>query len=123
MKLTLEELEAEDPNDSDQLELNLGDGIVVALPNPKDVPIAQLVDFDPDNPGQVLRAMMGEDGFEQLMSHPRMTARRLEQLFIKYQQHYGLPMPGESGASPRRSNGTARRSKPTSASQRRGKAS
>ena len=121
MKLSLDQLEAEDPSDLEPCELDLGDGVVVTLPHPMDVPFANLVDFDPTNPTVVLRTLMGADAFEKFISNPRVTGRRLEQIFTLYQEHYGLGDVGEGSASPTRSCGTARRSKPTSALQWKGK--
>lgn len=123
MKLTLEQLESEDHDDAGPFELDLGDGLVINLPHPMDIPFNDLIGFDPNNAAVILRTLMGADAFEKFAAHPKITARRLEQIMHKYDEHYGLGLLGEGDASPKPSNGAARRSKPTSGSQRRGKAS
>lgn len=114
MKLTLDQLEAEDQDDLGPFELDLGDGLVISLPHPMDIPFNDLIGFDPNNAAVVLSTLMGAEAFEQFAANPRITARRLEQIMRKYDAHYGLGMLGEDDASPKRLNATVRPSKSTS---------
>jgi hypothetical protein len=113
MRLSLDQLEAEQ-GEVEPFELDLGDDGVVSLPHPRDLPFEVLLTFDGSQPASILQTLMGDDAFDAFTTNPRVTLGILEKILDAYYKHYGLGSPGESGASPRSVNGSARQSRRTS---------
>lgn len=85
------------------------------LPHPKSLHYDDIMQLDFSNPARSIEVLLGED-YDRFVSEQDLDGWALEELFQSYLKHYGIPMPGEAGASPRRSSATARPSKPTSRS-------
>lgn len=121
-RLTIQEIEAERAAVDDPFELDLGDGIIIPLPHPKDIPAEVLCeDLDPSNGAALLRQILGDDEFAQIVDlkdtdgKPRVTMEMMGILFARWSAHYGMGLPtGENRASRRSSTGSARRSRSTS---------
>lgn len=124
MKLDLTQLENEAVAEAalEPFVLTLKDGTDVNLPHPEDLDFEDLMNFDMDRPGLVLKTLMGEDNFTKF-TEGGVKLRTLKAIIERYNEHFGLTKPGEAGASPSTARGSARPSRRTSESRRQGKAS
>lgn len=113
MRVSIDELEAEQ-GDVEPFELDLGEGWIIQIPHPEDVPAADLLNLDMSrSPAQILRMLMGDDAFDAFVSHPKAKGGVLKRVFERYTKHYGLGSPGEGVASPPSWSGSAGQSKQT----------
>lgn len=104
MKLTLAQIDAE-AGESEPLVIDLSDlddDATFTLPHPEDLGADVLLDdtFDPAQPREALKILLGAEEFDRLLHTRGLTLRRLRIIFTHYMTHYGIPMPGEDGASP-----------------------
>lgn len=115
MKLDIQTLEDESKGEAGEpFTFTMKDGTEVELVHPEDVDLNLILGFDMEKPLTVLPLLIGEERFKALLDQG-LSLRTLKTLLTSYAAHFGIPMPGESNASPRTSNGTARQSRPTSA--------
>lgn len=113
-RLRITDLDREQQHET--YEVETADGTVFELVDPQDLPLGALVKLEQSSPMDQLRAIVADGRFDEFAGKPDVTARVFAQILEDWRQTMGLGEPGESPASPRSSNGTARRSKPTSRS-------
>lgn len=110
-RLTLADLEIER---KDGFEIEIGD-TVFAFSDPKGIQANDLIALENLNAVQQLHAVLG-DKADEFLSHPAVDGYVLDAVLTRYMRHYGLGSPPEGKGSPRSSNGSASRSRPTSRS-------
>jgi hypothetical protein len=114
--LTIADLEIERPGDG--LELEMDDGTVFRLQDPKALQLDSLINMESLSAKQQVAALIADDKFDEFVKRPEVDGYFMEAIVKKFGSHYGLASLGEGSASPQSSNGNraARRSKPTSRS-------
>lgn len=97
-RLTISDLEIE--RNDDPFEVEMSDGEVYRLVDPRAIHATVLVTLDSMKPDQQLRTIAGDRG-DELLARPDVDGYFLEALMRRYRQHYGIGSPPESDASPR----------------------
>jgi len=115
-RLTISDLEIERNDDPFEIEMN--DGEVFALLDPKGVAAEKLIVLEKLPPAEQVKAIVAGDRADELLAYPDVDGYFLEALLQKYAKHFGLGNLGNASASPRSLNGTARQSRPTSRAKR-----
>lgn len=110
-RLTLADLEIER---KEGLTIVIGD-TDYEFTDPKGIQASSLIALESLSAVQQLSAVLGDKAAE-FMAEPEVDGYVLEAVLGRYMAHYGLGSPPEGKSSPRSSNGSAGRSKPTSRS-------
>ncbi len=111
-RLTVADLEIERPTEG--LELEMEDGTVYVLQDPKGIQLEAMIQLESLPPADQVAALIADDKFEEFSKRPEVDGYFFEAVMSKYVGHYGLGTPGEGLASLRSVKGTARPSKRTS---------
>lgn len=111
-RLTISDLEIE--RNGDPFEIELDDGTVFELLDPKAIPAQQLLVFESLPPAGQLKAAIANDRGDELLQRSEVDGYFLEALMLRYAAHFGIGSRPEGRASQRTSNATARPSKQTS---------
>jgi hypothetical protein len=106
-RLKLEDLAARGKV-KEPFEIELSDGSVVTLPDPKALPVRTLLKLVELSPDEQMATLLGPES-ERFLDDPGANAYSLESILDAYIEHYGIPVPGKSNASRGSSRGTARR--------------
>lgn len=119
MKLTIADLDAElgDAEQAEPFEFERSDGVTVRLPSMREIPAEILIDLDPADGVRFMLRLLNTKDFAGLLKSEDMNMGRLSVLAPKYVDWLntaGLGGLGKGAASPRSSNGTGPRSRPTS---------
>lgn len=110
-RLTIADLEIERP--AEGLELEMNDGTVFALADPKAMHMETAINLESLSIKEQAAALIADGRFNDFASHPEVDGYFMEALLKKYGAHYGLGSLGEGLASPPSLNRTARRSRRT----------
>lgn len=108
-RLTLADLEIER---KEGFSLEIGEN-VYEFSDPKGIQANALISLESLTAVQQLSAVLGDKAAE-FLAEPEVDGYVLEAVLGRYMAHYGLGSPPEGKSSPRSSNGSAGKSKPTS---------
>lgn len=111
-RLTISDLEIERPEEP--LELEMADGTVFELQDPKGVRVDVMVDIENIAPIEQVKAYIADGRWDEFVSHPEVDGYYFEAVVKRYNAHFGMGDQGNGGASSRSASGTARPSKRTS---------
>lgn len=106
-RLTIADLEIE--RNEDPFEIELEDGEVFTLRDPKSIPAATLVVLEKLSPRDQLKAAIADDRGGDFLAREEVDGYFLEALMNKYAAFYGLGDLGKGRGSGRSSSGTAKR--------------
>jgi hypothetical protein len=95
-RLSITDLEIE--RKDDPFEIEMSDGTVFTFKDPKAIPFAGLLLFDPKNLMLSMRVILGDDDFDNFAKNPEVDGYFLTAIFEKYMKHYDLLPPGEDNA-------------------------
>jgi len=111
-RLTVADLEVERP--AEGLEIEMDDGTVYVLQDPKGMQLETLIDLENMSQVDQVKALISDGKFAEFAARPEVDGYFFEAVMKKFAAHYGLGTPGEGVASLRSVKGTARPSKRTS---------
>lgn len=113
-RLTIADLEIERP--AEGMELEMEDGTVYRLQDPKGMQLDALINMERLTAREQVAALIADGKFEEFVKRPEVDGYFMEAVVKKFGSHYGLASLGEGLASPVSLNGNrmARRSKQTS---------
>ena len=110
-RLTLSDLEIER---GDTLELEMVDGTIYQLQDPRGVPVELMVSIEDMEPIDQVKTFIADDKWDEFVKHPEVDGYYFEAIMERYAKHFGLgDMGNVSGLSPS-ARGTAKPSKRTS---------
>ena len=95
-RFTVTQLEIERP---EGMEIEMADGTVYALQNPKALPVEQLMHFEDLSPLDQSKAIVADGKFNEFSAHPEVDGYFFEAVLAKWIAHFGLGSPGEGVAS------------------------
>lgn len=111
-RLTIADLEVERPREP--LEIELSDGTVFLLQDPKAVSVDLMVNIEALPPLEQVKALIAEGRWDEFAAHPDANGYLFDAVLKTYAKHFGIPSLGEGSASSPSASGTARPSKRTS---------
>jgi len=112
-RLKISDLEIERP--AEPLEIELSDGAVFELQDPKAVSVDTMVNIESMTPIEQVKALIAHGKWDEFAKHPDADGYLFDAVMKKYNAHFGiLGDPGEGAASSPSASGTARLSKRTS---------
>lgn len=110
-RLTIDDLDIE--RDGEPFEVEMGDGEVFRMLDPKAVSGKELVRLEGLSSEGQLKATLGERA-DALLDYDEVDGYFMQALMAKWRKHYGIPTPPEARGSRTSSKGTASTSKRTS---------
>lgn len=98
-RLTIADLEVETPDEG--LEIEMADGTVFTLQDPKALSLDVVMTIESLSPMEQTKAIIAGDRWDEFTKQPEVNGYFFEALMAKYMAHFGLGTPGEGLASPR----------------------
>jgi hypothetical protein len=96
-RFTVEDLELEKAHEP--FEVELGDGSIYLLQDPKEMALEDLVRLESLSPLNQVKAVIADGKFEEFAGHPEVTGRFFSAVMAKYMKHFGLGSPPNVSAS------------------------
>lgn len=85
-------------NRPEPFEYEFTDGTVVVFKDPKGLHYKKLMTLGSGTIDDTMQGILGDD-YDKAVDQPEFDGYLMEALFKAYQEHFGLPSPGESPAS------------------------
>ena len=96
-RFTVADLEVERP--AEGLEIELSDGSVYTLQDPKAMQLQDALNLESLSPTDQVKALISDDKFDEFAAKPEVDIYFFEAVMKKYASHYGLGSLGEGNAS------------------------
>lgn len=96
-RFTAKQLDVESRHEG--LEIEMDDGIVYTLQDPKAIKLDSLVNLESLPPIEQIKVIIADDKFEEFAARPEVDGYFFEAVMKKYVAHYGLDLPGNAPAS------------------------